>query len=325
MYMIKYSACALLLLYFCSCKKEQPQSPFGTVEYQPILLRDSIISHGGNELKIHIDFVSLDSGYVEYPLLQGNVDASLIQITPPTTSDYSFAVDNFQINTTEAADNYSALILLDKTSGNYSFDECISYWIKHMQENNEVAFGGFSDSHGSEGYKIYGNGFVNENSSNKFDGLFDVYSAPLNGNANPLQAAYNALDYLDQNGLNENKNLILFCFKDIEDDDLIVTDLVAKANAMNIKISFIGLHNYDFTEVSQKTGGFHCHFYQSIRTVAFSIDKILTHNYYTSSLDLTITNLVGGSFNSVPQFGYFLYLKKANNDLSKKLYYHVFD
>jgi hypothetical protein len=322
--MNKHTVLLFLIAGFYSCKKEQEPASFGIVEYQPILLGDSIISKTSTELKIHLDFLSLDPNSIEYPLLQGNVGESLIEIDLPPVSDYSFVYSNFQLSETLPGEHYSALILIDKTFGNYNFDECLSYSIKNLKESNELAFGGYSDAFETNGYRIYGDGFVNSDSENKYEGLFDAYSEELTGNENPLQAAYTALDYLAENALNVNKSLILFTFNAVAEDEPILADLIQKANDLNIKISFVARHNYDFTEIAIKTGGFHSYQFGSPRIVSYSLDKLLAKHYYTSSIDLTINKLTG-TFNNTPSFGFYIDLKTTSNEISQRLYYHVFN
>jgi hypothetical protein len=68
----------------------------------------------------------------------------------------------------------STILLIDHSdfpNTFYKMEESISYWIKQLNGSDEIAILGFSDSYPS-GYKVYGSGFINSNSENKFDGVF---------------------------------------------------------------------------------------------------------------------------------------------------------
>jgi hypothetical protein len=122
-------------------------------------------------------------------------------------------------------------------------------------------------------------------------GFFDAFNDSRTGNSTPLLSSINAIDYLKANAKNENLNIVIISLEETEEVFSTLTELILKAKENNVKISACGQHDYKLTYLAINTGGFYC--YNNFRTFLFSMNKILNKKYFTSSFDITITNVSG--------------------------------
>jgi hypothetical protein len=322
MFQNKLIAFALLIFLF-SCKKIDPnKTNFGDCKFEVFSIKDSVVSLSSNQLKIYTEFVVLDTGYILPNLKQGASAFTNFNYSTESIQIYNFALSNSHTKETDQKDSNSTLILFDKSKVNNYCDECLGYFFKNINETNEFALGGYSDQFGNGQLKIFGDGFYSKNNPQIHENLFNTLNQENKGIANPYTALLNAIEYLDANATNSNKNIILFSTAATINNQTIVNTIIQKANEKNIKIHIICTHNYDFTKISRKTNGVHFYNDYNPRLILYSIDKIISNNYIITSFDITITRS-SGTFQTGYSFGYFFNIKDASNTNLKRIYFDV--
>jgi len=311
-------------ILFYSCKKENITNSFGNTPYSAITLSTNVQSVVGNEIYLTISFVSLDQRFMESKIKQGYVLENEFLIEFPDDLDFTFETSDFNIEENiEIHDDYSVLIMIDHANQIYGdFDECIAYSIKQLKNNSEIAISGFSDSFGSDEFKIYGNGFINQDSEDKFGGLYDAFNDSRSGTAHPIHSALTGVDYLIEYAKNEKKHIFLYSFDNSTENNDKVVELITYANNNGVTIHIYGGNDYQLTQIASKTNGMYC--YKDIRTFTYSIDKLLKRNYFISNINLKITKLNGPPFSNYSWFGYFIRIRHLESELSSRLYFHAF-
>jgi len=304
----------LNLIYSCKKGEIEKELVFGDTRNSVVIVKDTVINKSVKILDLYLEIVLLDTNLISKNLLQGNKAISDINITYPVTSTYTFSYANLTKLQPDLAPPQSTLLLFDKSSGYWvRFDDCLNYWVESISDDHEYAIGAMTDGISTDGYKIYGDGFISKNSENKTQAVFDMIQDDPIGNYNVLEACLAAIPYLDQNASNSEKSIVIFTTTEAPEHPDLVDSIVDLANQKNIRISFFAPEefDYDYVEIAKRTDGFHC--YQrlntndEIRLNAYSIQKLIERKYYSFGLDFQIV-LGSGSFFTWSSFGYFIYV-----------------
>jgi hypothetical protein len=317
-----------IILLFPSCEKATitKLTPItkGT-DLSCALIATKLISVSGNELILNIEFAILDTNLIENSIAQSDITLSDLNFSFYGTPHYDYEVNNLKKYVPEHVGNQSTLVLFDKSyKTKKKIDDCLLYVLKGLNGTDEFAFGGLSENFGDQEYKIYGDGFINNKTSSKSNAVYQLSYGYSEGESYPLKSGYNSIDYLLENAINTDKNLVIICNDTIKETASDKYDLIQKAIDNNIKVSFIAPHDYNYTEIAVKTNGFHIHENERERINYFSINKLISQNYHKLSMELSITPKNGNFQTSNAGFGWIIDIKHNTYQKSHRLYYDIY-